>query len=116
MTKRPRPSPGALFKPPGAGPFPAVVYMPGCKDPGVVSPSAPIIVLIGDGGGPSPAPCQAIAKNNPNLDVVVYAGASDAFAMPGLDMDFLGGHIRYDEKATKDAEQRIDAFLAAHMK
>jgi hypothetical protein len=24
---------GALFKPPGAGPFPAVVYMPGCKDP-----------------------------------------------------------------------------------
>jgi hypothetical protein len=26
-----------------------------------------------------------------------------------------GHHIAYDEKATKDAEARADAFIAAHM-
>jgi hypothetical protein len=31
-------------------------------------------------------------------------------------VEFAGHHIAYDESATKDAEGRIDAFMAAHMK
>lgn len=30
--------------------------------------------------------------------------------------DFLGHHLVYDEKATQDAQQRADAFIATHLK
>ena len=36
-----------------------------------------------------------------------------AFEKP---VDYLGHHMVYDEKATQDAQQRADAFMAAHMK
>jgi hypothetical protein len=31
-------------------------------------------------------------------------------------LDILGHHLVYDEKATQDAQQHADAFIAAHMK
>jgi hypothetical protein len=34
----------------------------------------------------------------------------------GKRIDYLGHYMEYDEKATQDAQQRADAFRAAHMK
>jgi hypothetical protein len=34
----------------------------------------------------------------------------------GKPIDYLGHHIEYNEKATLDAQERADAFLAAHLK
>ena len=78
--------------------------------------SVPTLVLIGDKDDLAPARyCQEIA-GKPNLEVVVYPGATHAFAMPGQNVKFMGSQLTYDEKATQDAEQRVDAFIAAHMK
>jgi len=47
---------------------------------------------------------------------VVYPGATHAFATPGLN-DVVGG-VRwvYDAKAAEDAQARVNAFMAAHIK
>ena len=31
-------------------------------------------------------------------------------------VEYMGHHIVYDEKVTKDAEARADAFIGMHMK
>jgi dienelactone hydrolase len=79
--------------------------------------AVPTLVLIGDKDDWTPAKfCQANA-DKPNMQVVVYPGATHGFAMPiDQPVEFAGHHIAYDESATKDAEGRIDAFMAAHMK
>jgi dienelactone hydrolase len=78
--------------------------------------SVPTLVLIGDKDDLTPARyCQEIT-GKPNLEVVVYPGVTHAFAMPGQNIKFMGSQLTYDEKATQDAEQRVDAFMAAHMK
>ena len=52
-----------------------------------------------------------------NFEVVVYPGATHVFDEPSeKPRDFLGHHYVYDEKATQDAQQRADTFMAAHMK
>jgi dienelactone hydrolase len=50
------------------------------------------------------------------LEVVVYPGAAHAFAVPGLNSDFLGAPLVYDEKSAQDAQAQADVFIAAHMK
>lgn len=73
------------------------------------------VVFVGDKDDWTPAKlCEAI-KDKPNLEVVVYPGATHAFAMT-MAGDFMGHHMAYDEKATQDAQQRGDAFMAAHIK
>jgi dienelactone hydrolase len=93
-----------------------IAFYPYCYDN--VVPSPPTLILIGEKDDWTPAGmCQAI-KGNANLDVVVYPGASHAFAMPmGEPIEALGGHhLAFDEKAALDAQQRTDAFMDAHMK
>jgi dienelactone hydrolase len=91
-----------------------IAYYPFCYDG--VDPSVATLVLIGDKDDWTPAAaCQAV-KGKPNVEVVVYPGDTHAFVMPGVDGEFMGHHFAYDEKAAQDAQQRADAFMAAHMK
>jgi dienelactone hydrolase len=79
-------------------------------------PEVPTLVLIGEKDDwMPPEPCQAI-KDKPNYEVVVFPGATHGFVYPsGQAVDLMGHHIVYDEKATLEAQRRIDAFIAAHM-
>ncbi len=92
-----------------------IAYYPYCAQD--VERSVPTLVLIGDKDDWTIAEnCKAV-KDKPNMDVVVLPGATHGFAMPmDKPVDFQGHHIAYDEKATKDAQERADAFMAAHMK
>jgi dienelactone hydrolase len=79
-------------------------------------PAVPTLVLIGDKDDwMPPEPCQAV-KDKPNYEVAVFPGATHGFVYPsGHPVDFMGHHIVYDEKATLEAQLRVDAFIAAHM-
>jgi dienelactone hydrolase len=91
-----------------------IAFYPYC---GIKSDFAiPTIAFVGDKDEMSPARLCLTQKDNPNLEVVVYPGATHGFASPGLEGDFAGHHMVYDEKAAKDAHARGDAFIAAHTK
>jgi len=92
-----------------------IAYYPFCYDG--VDPSVPVLVLIGEKDDWTPAAkCQAVTGKT-NFEVVVYPGAFHVFNMPSeKPVDVLGHHLVYDEKATQDAQQRADAFMAAQMK
>ena len=93
-----------------------VAYFPLCYDS--VEASVPTLVMIGDQddwAGPVAA-CQALT-GKPNFEVVVYPGAGHSFTMPfDKPFDLEGHHLAYDEKSTKEAAQRADAFIDAHLK
>jgi dienelactone hydrolase len=92
-----------------------IAYYPYCYDK--VEFSAPTLVLIGEKDDWTPAAlCQAI-ESKPNVKVVVFPGATHAFVMPfSQPVDYFGHHFVYDEKATQDAQQDADAFMAARLK
>jgi dienelactone hydrolase len=49
--------------------------------------------------------------------MVVYPGATHAFSMRfAKPFDFAGHHLAYDDASTKDAQERAEAFVAAHLK
>ena len=83
-----------------------------------VEASVPTLILIGekdDWAGPVAA-CQALKSKN-NFEVVVYPGATHSFSMRfDKPFDYAGHHLAYDEASTKEAEQRVDAFIDAHLK
>jgi dienelactone hydrolase len=92
-----------------------IAYYPYCYDN--VDPSVPTLVLIGEKDDWTPAAnCQAVT-GKVNFEVVVYPGATHGFTEPfdkPLDVD--GHHLAHDEAATKDAQERAEAFIAAHLK
>jgi dienelactone hydrolase len=73
--------------------------------------------MIGEKDDWTPAAkCQAVTGKT-DFEVIVYPGDTHAFTTPfEKPLDYLGHHMVYDEKATQDAQQRADAFMAAHMK
>lgn len=93
-----------------------VAYYPLCYDK--LEASVPTLVMIGDQDdwtGPVAA-CQAL-KGKPNFEVVVYPGVGHSFTMPfDKPFDLAGHHLAYDEKSTKEAAQRADDFINAHLK
>jgi dienelactone hydrolase len=90
-----------------------IAYDPHC---GIVnSVTVPTLVLIGDKDDVTPAALCVSKKDMPNLEVVVYPGATHAFSLKGMDMSVPGHRLVYDETAAKDAQNRVDAFIAAHM-
>ena len=93
-----------------------VAYFPLCYKN--VEASVPTLVMIGDQDdwtGPVAA-CQAL-KGKPNFEVVVYPGVGHSFTMPfDKPFDLAGHHLAYDEKSTKEAAQRADDFINAHLK
>ena len=92
-----------------------IAYYPFCYDG--VDPSVPVLVMIGEKDDWTPAAkCQAVTGQS-NFEIVVYPNITHAFAVPfPKPVDVLGHHLVYDEKATQDAQQRADAFMAAQMK
>lgn len=92
-----------------------VAYYPFCYDG--VDPSVPVLVMVGEKDDWTPAAkCQAVTGKT-GFEVVVYPGLTHAFTMNfGKPVDYLGHHMEYDDKAALDAQQRADAFIAAHMK
>jgi dienelactone hydrolase len=92
-----------------------VAYYPLCYDG--VDPSVRTLVLIGEKDDWTPAAkCQAVTDKT-NFEVVVFPGATHVFNMPSeKPIDFLGHHFVYDEKATQDAQEHADAFMAAQKK
>jgi dienelactone hydrolase len=92
-----------------------VAYYPLCYDG--VDPSVRTLVLIGEKDDWTPAAkCQAVTGKT-NFEVVVYPGATHVFNMPTeKPLDYLGHHFVYDEKATQDAQEHADAFMAAQKK
>ena len=90
-----------------------VAFYPFCLD--YMTFAAPTLMLAGEKDELDPSSkCQTI-KDKTNLEVVVYPGATHAFALPGADPN-SAYHPVYDEKAAQDALQRVDAFVAAHLK
>jgi dienelactone hydrolase len=91
-----------------------IAYYPLCYDN--IEFSTPTLVLIGDKDDWTPAQlCQAV-KEKPNLEMVVFPGATHAFNVPfEKPNDYLGHHFEHDEKATQEAQKDADAFMAAHM-
>lgn len=97
------------------GAFVAIACYSYCCDNS--DPSVPTLVLIGekDDGTPAAA-CQAV-MGKANFKVVVYPGTTHGFTEP-LDkpFDVDGHHHAHDEAATKDAQQRANAFIDEHLK
>jgi dienelactone hydrolase len=93
-----------------------IAYYPYCYEK--VDPTVPTLVMIGEKDDWTPAAlCQLQLKDKKNVDLIVYPGLTHAFTMPfSQPADYLGHHFVYDEKATKDAADHADAFLAAHSK
>jgi dienelactone hydrolase len=58
-----------------------------------------------------PKHCQNLHDNN--LTVVVYPGATHAFASPGLDGTYLGHRIAYQKEAADDAQRRALVMIKA---
>jgi dienelactone hydrolase len=92
-----------------------IAYYPYCWDG--VDPSVPVLVLIGEKDDWTPAALCKAVTGKADFELVVYPGDTHAFTTPyEQPVDYLGHHFVYDAKATQDAEQRADAFMAAHMK
>ena len=91
-----------------------IAFFPDC-DPSV-DPLVPTLILIGEKDDVYPAAlCQAV-KDKPNYEVVVFPGATHGFVFPnGQPLTYGSASIVYDVKAALEAQQRIDAFMAAHM-
>jgi dienelactone hydrolase len=89
-----------------------IAYYPFCYDK--MDPGVPTLVMIGDKDTVYPAEaCQAAAKDKPNVELVVYPGETNAFAVP-VPPGTMG--IVYDATAAADTMQRAEAFIAAHLK
>ena len=91
-----------------------IAYYPYCYDN--VDPAVPTLVLIGEKDDWTPAAaCQAVTGKT-NFELVVYPGATHGFTEPfDKPFDVDGHHLAHDEAATKDAEGRVSAFIAAHL-
>jgi dienelactone hydrolase len=92
-----------------------IAYYPYCYDN--VEFSRPTLVLIGDKDDWTPAKlCQAV-KGKPNLEIVVFPGATHAFNLPfAQPIEYLGHHMAHDETATQEARKDADAFMDSHLK
>jgi dienelactone hydrolase len=93
----------------------AIAYFPFCY--GGVDPSVPVLAMTGEKDDWTPAAkCKAVT-GKADFEFVVYPGVTHAFTLNwGKPIDYLGHHLVYDERATQDAQQRADAFMAAQMK
>jgi dienelactone hydrolase len=99
----------------------AIAYYPGCDIPAAWM-TAPALVLIGEADDWTPAErCrEMVAHSRPDgarISLTVYPGAYHAFdvaeSKPGIRS--LGHWLEYNEPAARDAEQKLRAFLAAHL-
>jgi dienelactone hydrolase len=92
-----------------------IAYYPYCYDK--IDPAVPTLVQIGEKDDWTPAWNCKIVKGKPNFELVVYPGLTHNFTMPwDKPTDFGVHHFEYNEAATKQAADRADEFIAAHLK
>ena len=100
----------------------AVAYYPACSVVSLPTFTAPVLILIGEADDWTPADrCREMdARARPDsapITLQVYPDAHHAFDIavlkPGRRV--LGHWVEYNELATKDAEEKTRAFLAAHL-
>ena len=99
----------------------AIAYYPSCGIP-AASMTAPTLVLTGEADDWNPAElCREMAAHaRPDgaaIALTVYPGAYHAFDVAGTQpgVRSLGYWCEYDEAAARDAEQKLHAFLIAHL-
>ena len=99
----------------------AVAYYPGCGDPAAAM-TAPTLILIGEADDLNPAErCRQMAAHaradSAPITLVIYPGAHHAFDVAELKPGrrSLGHWLEYNEAAAEDAEEKMRAFLAAHL-
>jgi dienelactone hydrolase len=99
----------------------AIAYYPVCAIP-AASMTAPTLVLIGEADDWTPAErCrEMVAHARPDgapITLTVYPGAYHAFDVAELKhgVRSLGHWLEYNEPAAADAEEKLRAFLAAHL-
>jgi dienelactone hydrolase len=91
-----------------------IAHYPYCYDN--VGPSVPTLVLIGEKDDWTPAAACQKVSGKPNFEVVVFPDSTPGFVAPmGKPVEYQGHHIAHNGKTTLDAQQRADAFMAAHM-
>lgn len=104
----------------------AVAFYPPCRRSSG-NFDAPTLILIGDHDDwASPAACRkmvarasetglARSSGGAAVSLTVYPGATHAFDSPLPPRHYMGHALRYDRDATRDAWNRIKAFLAANL-
>ena len=100
----------------------AVAYYPACSVVPLPTFTAPVLILIGEADDWTPANrCrEMVAHARPDsapITLQVYPDAHHAFDIAVLKPGrrALGHSIEYNELASKDAEKKTRAFLAAHL-
>jgi dienelactone hydrolase len=87
-----------------------VAFFPLCYSPNIKF-SIPTIILIGQADDWTPAKaCEGITDRT-NVEITVYPNAGHQFADPGLDIMYLGHHLKYDESATNDGLRRAVTLI-----
>jgi dienelactone hydrolase len=99
----------------------AVAYYPGCGIPAAMM-TAPTLILIGEADDWNPAErCRnMVAHARPDsapIALTVYPGAHHGFnfAMLKPGRSSFGHWLEYNEQAATDGEEKVRAFLAAHL-
>ncbi len=99
----------------------AIAYYPGCSISAAIM-TAPTLIMIGEADDWTPAEtCRGLAaltrREGVSVDLTVYPGAYHGFDVrllqPGI--RYLGHWLEYNEPAANDAEEKVRAFLAAHL-
>jgi len=101
----------------------AIAFYPGCDIPTAATMmTAPTLILIGEADEASPVKrCrEMVAHARPDgapIALTVYPGVHHNFdvAELGRGIRFFDHWLEYNQAATKDAEERVRAFLSAHL-
>lgn len=97
----------------------AVALYPWCESR-LYRLDAPLLVLIGELDDWTPSSrCERMSLKEPmNQEVTlkVYPDTTHDFDVPGIDKEVLGHILQYNPKAAEDAQARIKAYLAEHLR
>ena len=98
----------------------AVAFYPCCKK-GLDYVNAPLLILTGELDDWCPAQncidnLPQITKTGHEVILKVYHGAYHCFDIKGLDKTLNGHRLKYNRRATVDAEIRVKDFLAKHLR
>ena len=101
----------------------SVAFYPSCNAFGSDTNIPVLMLLGGNDDWMPPAQCVAAAealvkRGGSTVEWTVYPGATHAFANSELraGVMYLGHYLKYDADATADAEKRVEAFLATHLR
>ena len=100
----------------------AIAYYPNCTIAAASAMTTPVLVLKGEMDEWSPAErCRELAAGRPPdsapIALSVYPGVHHAFDVAQLSPGIRawGGWVEYNEPAARDAEAKVQAFLATHL-